>query len=775
MQSVKVKTFLVSISVPVFLHFAFCIEMHFSDHFAIGKPAYQRTPLTPQECARALSTPLRFLKGVGPKRAAQLEGLGLRTIEDLLYHLPFRYEDRRQIKTIYQAVIGKEESFVGTLVRLEKKYIPKMRRQILTGMLADGTGGLGLVWYRVRPYIANSLAQGQTLLVHGKVERGMGAQKRIVHPEFEAIEPGGEEEREKILPIYLKPLGIPLGAIRRWLQQALADYASFLPSFLPEPIAKRHGLMDLARAMEEVHRPEKTADIASLSQFSSRAHRSIIFDEFFYLQVGLGLRKKYRTALQGISFAANGEQLTRRMRALLPFSLTGAQERVMEEIYRDMESPRPMQRLIQGDVGSGKTIVAWFAAIKAIENEFQAVWMAPTELLAEQHFRNLKDFAEGLHLPAALLTGSVPLKERKELTMRIEGGEIAFVVGTHALIQEGFRVPRMGLGIIDEQHRFGVVQRMALQRLANCHVTPVPSLPRLDFPRGGEEIRTVEPQPDILLMSATPIPRSLAMVLYGDLEVSSLDEMPPGRTPVRTKLFNQGERSRLYEIVRQELRKGHQAYVVYPLVEASERLHLRDATRMAEELSQSVFKEFSVGLVHGRMSSEEREKVMRRFKEGAMQVLVATTVIEVGIDIPNATVMVVEHAERFGLSQLHQLRGRVGRGTEPSQCLLMVYGLSSPVAFRRLQVMEKEHDGFKIAEADLTLRGPGELLGTRQSGLADFRLANLARDSHLLLEARKEALNWLAQDPSLTGRESLPLREILKYRWGSRLELGGIG
>lgn len=737
---------------------AFCIEMNFLDRPS-EDPVYQPTQVSPKECLRPLQTPLRFLKGVGPKRAAQLEGLGLRTVEDLLYHLPFRYEDRRHIKKIRQAAIGKEEGFIGKLVALEKKFIPRRRRNILTGILADDSGALGLVWYRVRPYIAKSLSKGQTLFIHGKVERGIGALKRIVHPEFEPIEPGGEEESEKILPIYIRPGGISLSSIRRWVTQALTEYGKFLPSFLPEAVARRQGLIDLPRAMEAVHRPEKSADIASLNQFASHAHRSIIFDEFFYLQLGLGMRKKYRTVLPGISFAPSESGLTQRMRSLLPFALTGAQERVLVELYEDMESPRPMQRLIQGDVGSGKTIVAWLAAVRAMENGFQAVWMAPTELLAEQHYRNLKGFAERLALPSALLTGSLALKEKREMVERIERGEIAFVVGTHALIQEGVHVPRMGLGIIDEQHRFGVIQRMALQQLSRWRASSAPSLP----------------QPDILLMSATPIPRSLALVLYGDMEVSSLDEMPPGRSPVLTRLVSDEGREKFYELVHAELRKGHQAYVVYPLVEASERLQLRDATRMAEELSQGLFKEFRLGLVHGRMSAEEREQAMRRFKEGNLQILVATTVIEVGIDIPNATVMVVEHAERFGLSQLHQLRGRVGRGKDPSQCFLVYYDLNSPDALRRLKVMEEENDGFKIAEADLVLRGPGELLGTRQSGLADFRLANLARDSRLLLEARKEALDWSAKDPTLMRKESRALREILKQRWGGRLELGGIG
>ncbi len=681
-------------------------------------------------------------------------------MEDLLYHMPFRYEDRRGIKKIRQAAIGAEESFVGKLTGLQKRYIPRMRRQILTATLADDSGSLGLVWYRVRPYMMESLAAGRTLWVHGKVEQGMGAQKRIVHPEFEALESGEDEgEKEKIQPVYLRPTGLPMAAMRRWLELALAEYASFLPSFLPEPIVRRQGLIDLCGAMREAHCPETSADPASLNRFSSPAHRSIIFDEFFYLQLGLGLRRRGRAALPGIRFAGGGGRLAQDMPALLPFALTRAQQRVVGEIHRDMEASRPMQRLIQGDVGSGKTIVGWLAALRAIESGFQAVWMAPTELLAEQHYRNLRGFAESLGLGSALITGSVPPKERKETVRRVEAGELSFIVGTHALIQEGVRVPRMGLGIIDEQHRFGVLQRMALQRLSHWRVASTPSLP----------------QPDILLMSATPIPRSLAMVLYGDMEVSFLDEMPPGRTPVSTRLFREASREEAYRLAREELGKGHQAYLVYPLVEPSERLHLRDATRMAEELSQGLFKEFRLGLIHGRMGADEREGVMRRFKEGDLQLLVATTVIEVGIDIPNATVMVVEHAERFGLSQLHQLRGRVGRGKDRAHCFLVHYDGGGPESLKRLRVMESESDGFRIAEADLAMRGPGELLGTRQSGLADFRLANLARDSRLLLEARKEALGWLAQDPDLSRKESRPLREVLRQRWGGRLQLGAIG
>lgn len=719
---------------------------------------YEPSKILPQDCVRALQTPLRFLKGVGPKRAEQMAGLGLRTIEDLLYHLPFRYEDRRQIKTIGQAIVGREESFIGKLVALQRKFIPSRRRSLLLGTLADGTGSLGLVWYRVPPYIMNGLSKGQELLVHGKVERGTGAEKRIVHPQFTPLEAGDHEEQERILPIYLRPSGIPLSTVRKWVTSALAEYGQFVPSFLPQPVIQRQGSMDLRRAMAQVHQPEKTADLAGLNRFHSDAHRSIIFDEFFYLQLGLGLRRQRRAAGRGICFAKGRRDLTSRMRALLSFALTGAQERVLGEIYQDMQSERSMQRLIQGDVGSGKTIVAWLAALRAIENGYQAVLMAPTELLAEQHFHNLRGFAAALGVSAALLTGSLPAKAKKDVTDALGKGKIAFVVGTHALIQEEVRAPKLGLGIVDEQHRFGVIQRMALQRLPH-YSAPSPTML----------------QPDILLMSATPIPRSLAMVLYGDMEVSSLDEMPPGRTPVSTRLLSERQRARLYEFVRAEVQRGHQAYIVYPLVEASERLDLRDAARMFEELSRGIFVELSVGLIHGKMAAEERDRVMRSFKQGSTQILVATTVIEVGIDVRNATIMVVEHAERFGLSQLHQLRGRVGRGKDPSYCFLLHYGSRDSQGHQRLKVMEKERDGFRIAEADLELRGPGELFGTRQSGVPDFRLANLVRDSRLLLQARREAFAWLAEDPSLQRPESTALREILRHRWGTRLELGSIG
>jgi ATP-dependent DNA helicase RecG len=712
-----------------------------------------------RESLSALRTSVRFLKGVGPARAAQLEAFGLRTIEDLLYHLPFRYEDRRTVGKIRDARVGDETTFIGKLIAFSKHFNPRRRQRMLTAMLDDDTGRLGLVWYRAPSYLVDGLAQGQTLVIHGKVEAGPGGHKQIAHPEFEVVDPGDPPDHEKILSVYERPEGIPLKTMRKWIGEAVEMYAAHIPAFLPPAVMKKSGLLDARAGLVRLHLPEKSDDVDALNRCASAAHRSVVFDEFFYLQLGLGLRRQNRTGRSGIAFAREKKSLTQKMWEMLPFRLTSAQEKVLQEIALDMAAPRPMQRLLQGDVGSGKTIVGWFAALRAIENGFQAVWMAPTELLAEQHYRNLKDFAAKLGVPIALLTGSMPAKARKAIVDEVKDGRIAFVIGTHAVIQENVRVPRLGLGLIDEQHRFGVMQRMALQKLAAWRGSGADALA----------------EPDILLMSATPIPRSLAMVLYGDLEISWLNELPPGRTPVETRLIRSSARARAYDLVCDEVRKGRQAYVVYPLVEASEKLEVRDATSMAAELSQGVFKDCRVALIHGRMSAAERDETMRRFKEGDVQILVATTVIEVGIDVSNASVMVIEHAERFGLSQLHQLRGRVGRGEHRSYCVMIHYGGNNSEALERLRVMERERDGFKIAEADLQLRGPGEMIGTRQSGLADFRIANLARDSRLLLEAREEALAWLEKDPRLSRSESRAMKAVLKHRWAGRLELGNIG
>jgi ATP-dependent DNA helicase RecG len=705
-----------------------------------------------------MATPLKWLKGVGPKRAEQLESLGLNTVEDLLYHLPFRYEDRRSIKKIADAVVGEVTSCVGRLVGLQRRYIPRRRSQMLTGVLQDDTAAIELVWYRAPAFLLSGLADGQTLWVHGKVEQGTHARFRLAHPAFEVIDSEASVQVRRVMPVYVHPNGLSLSLMRRWIAQALAQYSEQIPSRLPLEIRERQGLISIADALAELHAPPLDADLSVLNAGSSAAHRTIVFDELFYMQLGLGLRRKSRTHAAGPAMRPVAGALSTRMAELLPFKLTGAQQRVLGEIATDMASEHPMQRLVQGDVGSGKTMVAWFASLRAIENGRQALWMAPTEILAEQHYHNLKQFADDLRISSALLTATTPVKEKRELLHAIEGGDVAFIVGTHALIQQEVRAPGMGMGVIDEQHRFGVMQRLSLQRLVEDG--------------GGTQAR----QPHMLLMSATPIPRSLAMVLYGDMEVSFVDELPPGRTPVQTKVYGERERRQVYSLVLDELKRGHQAFVVFPLVEASEQLQqVRDATQTAEKMRQTMFKDFGVGLVHGRLAADDRDAIMRSFRDGKVGILVATTVIEVGIDVPNATVMVVEHAERFGLSQLHQLRGRVGRGSAPGHCLLVNRGTGSTVAAERLRVMEKEHDGFKIAEADLRLRGPGELLGTRQSGLADFRLANLMRDQSLLVEARNEALAWLEKDPYLRSRESSGMKELLRYRWGARLQLGTVG
>ena len=716
--------------------------------------SYHVTPIDPADCREALQLRLDVLKGVGPVRVTQLSNRGLATVEDLLYHLPFRYEDRRDVADIAAAEAGESGSFVGRLTSLRAGRIRGGRR-ILTGTLTDDTGGLELVWFNPVRFVSDALRVGQHLSVYGRVTPARGARLSLPHPEFEVLDEGTERQPE-VRPVYGKPGDVSQANLRGWVDQALGRFGGFLPSFLPPEVAERQQLMDLKQAMEVIHRPDSALEPDALEETRAAARRSLAFDEFFYFQLALALRQRQRLETPGLPLPARTEGLASRMRQSLPYRLTGGQERVLEEIYRDMESPNPMRRLLQGDVGSGKTVIAWLSALRAMENGRQALLLAPTELLAEQHYERLQPYAESLGVRAALLSGSLPKAARKELTERIGDGEVDFVVGTHALIQEGVSVPRMGLGIIDEQHRFGVGQRTAFARLS-----------RRTAPTGA-----AAPEPDLLLMSATPIPRSLAMVLSGDLEVSLLDEAPPGRTPVRTVVVQEAQRQRVYERVRAAVTGGRQAYLVYPLVEESEKMPLAAAETMARELSRTVMKGFRLGLVHGQMPAAERDQVMRRFRQGEIQVLVATTVIEVGIDVPGATLMVVEHAERFGLAQLHQLRGRVGRGRDESHCVLIHYGSREDDSRRRLEVLERAADGFEVAEADLRFRGAGEILGTRQAGYQGFRVAHLVRDNEVLQAARHEARDWLAHDPGLRSEISQRIREVLRHRWGESMPLG---
>jgi ATP-dependent DNA helicase RecG len=691
----------------------------------------------------ALKKPAQYVKGVGPKRAEQLARLGIHTVEDLLYHVPFRYQDRRELKTIRDLATGEEGATVGQLVRMGRRFMGKRRRWVLEGVVQDETGFLFLMWYHQHRYFQQKYHIGQRVLLFGKVDLGLKGGKWMIHPDMELVDE--EDETARILPIYNKTTEMTVAAMRRLVHGVVEAYADLVPKGIPPECSARLGLMDLSDALRYLHLPPAYADLKPLNEVTSEAHRAVVFDELFYLQLGMALRRRSLVKEDGLSIVPG--MLSTRLREVLPFRLTAAQERVLETIHRDMAAPHPMNRLVQGDVGSGKTVVAFSAAMAALDSGFQVAFMAPTELLAEQHFRTLRPLADALQVSLALLTGDT--KRKHELYGQLERGEIEIVVGTHALIQEGVSFRQLGLAIVDEQHRFGVMQRAALKR------------------HGAN--------PDMLLMTATPIPRTLALTIYGDLEVSVIDELPPGRKPVSTRVFHEGERHQAYRLLKDHLDRGHQAYVVYPLVEESEKLDLKAATSMAEELATGAFKDYAVALLHGRMKSDAKDEIMSRFQNGDAQLLVSTTVIEVGIDVPNATVMLIEHAERFGLSQLHQLRGRVGRGQAESLCILLAQYTPADESIRRLQVMADSNDGFRIAEADLAFRGPGEFLGTRQSGLPDFRVANIVRDSRILETARQEAQTWLEKDPELSSPASRRMRAILEDRWAGRLELARVG
>jgi len=698
-----------------------------------------------------LQTPIQYVKGVGPRLAKLFEKKGILTVEDALYFLPRCYEDRRNLKKISELRAGRKETSFGEILLSGAVFYQNKRKRIFEAVVGDGSGTITLKWFRGNErYLRERFRKGRKLIFSGEV-RWFNYQKEIHHPDVEIIE--GDIEKDylnfkRIVPIYSETEGLYQRTLRRLMKSISDGYADGLSSPIPAEIVERQDLIDFREAFRRVHFPPEGESLEELNLFRSDGHRRIIFDEFFFLELGLALKKRGVALETGISFKTDGT-LSKKLLERLSFELTRAQEKALREIVEDMERPHPANRLIQGDVGSGKTIVALLASLKVVECGYQAAIMAPTEVLAEQHYLNIHRWVEPLGVRVALLTSSIKGAEREDIYSHIQRGKIQIVIGTHAVIQEQVEFHRLGLAIVDEQHKFGVVQRGLLKK------------------KGGN--------PDVLVMTATPIPRTLAMTLYGDLDVSLIDEMPPGRRPVETKVFHESSRSRVYRIIEEEVRKGRQAFIVYPLVEESEKLELRDATRMAEHLQKDIFPEFQVGLLHGRMRSDEKEAIMMEFKDGRIDILVATTVIEVGIDIPNASVMVVEHAERFGLSQLHQLRGRIGRGRYPSQCILLAQWRSSEEAKIRLQAMERTNDGFKIAEQDLELRGPGEFFGVRQSGLPDFRVARLIRDTSILIEARKEAFRLVEEDPDLERPDHQALKRGLMERWKGRLELATIG
>lgn len=699
-----------------------------------------------------LKAPLQFLKGIGPRLSSLLKKKNINTVEDALYFLPRTYQDRRQIKKISQLKIGQIETVMGTVLKGEITFYHRRRTFELT--IGDETGTLKAKWFNFNPrYMKRRFQPGMRLILTGEV-RLFQWQKEIDHPELEIIEDINEKEEAlhfgRIVPIYSETEGLyqRQRLIRRIMKNVVDLYAPQAFNGLPEDICRRHNLIPLAEAFRQVHFPDPHEDITLLNEGKSAAHRRLIFDEFFFLELGLALRRQGTSLEAGIAFPIT-HQYTNQLRALLPFSLTQAQERVLQEIERDMRRPHPMNRLLQGDVGSGKTIVALMAGLMAIEGKYQVALMAPTEILAEQHYLNISPLLAKLNLLPALLTSSLKKSVKEKIKKEVCSGKIHFLIGTHALIQEEVVFHSLGLAIIDEQHKFGVLQRATLKKKGY--------------------------NPDVLVMTATPIPRTLAMTIYGDLDVSVIDQLPPGRGGVTTKIFSEKERFRVYHLLREEIKKGKQAYVVYPLIEESEKLDLKNATQMAQHLQRDVFPESRVGLIHGRMKSEEKEAIMAEFKAGRIHILVSTIVIEVGIDVPNASLMVIEHAERFGLSQLHQLRGRIGRGKDPGQCLLIARFPLSAEAERRLRVMGQTTDGFKIAEEDLAIRGPGDLWGTLQSGLPDFRVADFLRDFHLLALARQEAFAIVARDPTLSLPEHFFMKETLQEWWPGRLELATVG
>jgi len=704
-----------------------------------------------QHFKNRLLTPIQYVKGVGPRLAKLFEKKGIRTVEDALYFLPRCYEDRRTLKKISELKAGQKETGFGEILLSGVAFYQNKRKRVFEVVVGDGSGVITLKWFHGNErYLRERFKKGRKLIFSGEV-RYFNLQKEIHHPDVEIVEGDIEEDYlnfKRIVPIYSETEGLYQRTLRRLIKTILDGYADELSSPIPQEIVQRQNLIDFPEAFRRVHFPPDGESIERLNLHRSEGHRRIIFDEFFFLELGMALKRRGLELEAGISFRTEG-YLSQRLLNRLSFQLTRAQDRVWKEIQEDLERPHPMNRLIQGDVGSGKTVVALLACLYVIECGYQAAIMAPTEVLVEQHYLNLHRMVEPLEVPIALLTSSIKGSEKEDLYHRIKSGDIQLVIGTHAVIEEAVEFNRLGLAIIDEQHKFGVIQRGLLKKK-------------------GEN-------PDVLVMTATPIPRTLAMTIYGDLDVSLIDEMPPGRMPIETKVFPESARARVYRIVEEEVRKGRQAFIVYPLVEESEKLQLKDATRMAEHLQKEVFPEFRIGLLHGRMKSDEKEAIMMEFKEGKIQILVATTVIEVGIDIPNASVMVVEHAERFGLSQLHQLRGRIGRGRYPSRCVLLAQYRSSEEAKVRLLAMERTTDGFQIAEEDLALRGPGEFFGTRQSGLPDFRVAHIIRDTPILIEARKEAFRLVEEDPGLIHPSHSGLRGMLMRRWKGRLELATIG
>jgi ATP-dependent DNA helicase RecG len=753
-----------------------------------------------------LTTPVQYVKGIGPKLAEILATKGIATVGDLLNYLPFRYEDRLNPRGIAELRPGEMATVIGEVRNSGLFRTRKMPIFQLT--VGQGRSRLKCLWFH-GAYLQDKFKPGQLIALYGKVEQDQrSGEFQILQPQFEILgeaegNGAGDKDNDKaatslevgrIVPIYESAGQGRVTAcwFRRVIRTALDDLTPQLAETIPEAVRSRLALVSPREALWKVHWPEAGESFADLQSARTPAHIRLIFEELFFIELGLELKRRQQKAQTGIAFRID-DRVRQAIKKILPFHPTAAQKRVLKEIAEDMQKPYPMRRLLQGDVGSGKTIIGFQAAIIAIENGCQVALMAPTEILAQQHYFSACRILENAGYRIVLLTGSLEADRKREIRRHIAQGNAQLVIGTHALLEEKVEFAKPGLVIVDEQHRFGVLQRLKLMK-KSAEVAPpspvaVPSASsgqavaasRGDLPmqhtKAGETLALQSPaEPDVLVMTATPIPRTLALTLYGDLDLSVLDELPPGRTPIVTRRITDDRSSEVWDFLRKQIAKGHQAYVVYPVISESEETELKAAIKMYRELSGKVFADLKVGLLHGRLDADLKDQVMRMFQKGELQILVATTVIEVGVDVPNATVMVIEHAERFGLAQLHQLRGRIGRGAAKSYCILMTGGKVTEEGERRLDAMVRTNDGFQIAELDLELRGPGEFFGTRQAGMPSFRVANLIRDCQLLELAKREAAAVMeGPNSEITQVEISRALVALRTRWQHTYGLVEVG
>src|SRR5438876_1484695 len=732
-----------------------------------------------------LDTPVQYVKGIGPRLAEILASKDIHTVDDLLHYLPFRYEDRLNPRSINELRAGEMATVVAE-VRTSGLF--RTRRMPIFQMTAgQGRTRLRCIWFNAS-YLRDRFKPGQMVALYGKVEEDLyGGELQLVQPQFEILgdstddgsSDGAEQkaaaslEVGRIVPIYESAGQGRLTSrwFRRIIHTALENLTPDLLDPIPAAVRARMELISPREALWKVHWPDPGESLQDLQSSRTAAHLRLIFEELFFIELGLELKRREQKAQTGIAFRLD-DRARAAIKKILPFHPTAAQKRVLKEIASDMEKPSPMRRLLQGDVGSGKTIVAFEAAIIAIENGYQVALMAPTEILAQQHYFSARRILENAGYRVVLLTGSLEDDRKREIRRHIGQGNAQLVIGTHSLIEQKVEFAKLGLVIVDEQHRFGVLQRFKLMKKSSDGED------RKSVLKSGEtEGSSAEnAEPDVLVMTATPIPRTLALTVYGDLDVSVLDQMPPGRSPIVTRRVSDERSAEVWEFVRKQIAVGHQAYVVYPVIEEKEESELKAAMKMYKELSKRIFPDLRVAVLHGRMEPELKDQVMRLFQKGEIDLLVATTVIEVGVDVANATIMVVEHAERFGLAQLHQLRGRIGRGAAKSYCILMTGGKVSEEGERRLDAMVRTNDGFKIAELDLELRGPGEFFGTRQAGLPSFRVANIIRDRQLLEAAKREAAAVLAGPNSEVSQEEISRALVyMRTRWQKTYGLVEVG